>query len=584
MLLGLFLLLVSSFTSAVQIGENSQITLLSVSELQDGSLVGSLAYLTLQIREGSGSVFLDSYPATRIDTQVSARMANEIACDYSGIDCSKYDFFYTIQAGASSIGGPSAGSAITILTLSSLLDQPLKNNLAATGAISSGGIIMPVDGIKEKVLAAENENYDLVLVPRLAFSNENDKDFFNVSNDNSKLYRSDFENFSIEINEVTNLAEAFKIATVNSYDFSDSPEINVPQEYAKRMKETADMLCLRSLELLNKTTNFNESQLSIANDFLNSSIIAENNSQNYPRASFCYSANVNLRGLLLSNFTQDLLLENLQRLNESEISFEKDIDSYELKTFSDLETYSIVKERLLESKNLISNINESNISSQVLAQAIERYYSGVVWSGFFGMKGDELKLNDASLKQACEKELQSVHTRNNYLQTFMPAYFLQDLFSEIDGVNNYIQSQDYALCLFKASKAKSYADFLITSATLNNETLVDLVNEKQTVALNLISKQQDLGVFPILGYSYYDYSKALEEDSYYSSLMFAENSIAFSDLSDYFEKSQTSFSSKVVISLTNILFFSSGLFFGLFLGLMLFRRKKQLKTHKKKKR
>ena len=575
----LFFTLFSSSVLAVQIGENNQISLLSVTDYSNGSRIGDVAYLDLQIRPGSGAVFLDSFPATRIDTQVSARMANEIACEYSQVDCSHYDFFYTIKADASTIGGPSAGAAITLLTLSSLLDQPLKKHLAVTGAISSGGVILPVDGIKEKVDAAEKKGYLMVLIPKLAFSDELENKT-NISSSHL-LFRSQFENNSINIFEVISLGEAFELVTQNSFEFEQNFSLNVPDEYVLRMKQTAESLCNRTDELFQLTEHFDNEKLEPALSFINLSLDAKNNSQYYPQASFCYSANVVLRELVLSVASQDNLFKNYVSLNKSRLDFETGVDGITLKTFSDLETYSIVKERLLESQQYLDMLNVSDINYSLLASAIERYHSAVAWSAFFGMNGDDLNLDETSLRHACEQELQSVYTRNNYLQTFMPRYMLQDLFLEISGIVDYANDNENALCLFKASKAKSYADFLITMSSLNNDTIKDLVYAKQTFALNLISQQQQNNVFPILGFSYYEYSKSLESDSYPSSLMFAENSIAFSDLSKYFEKISADNFPIVQISFREWLFFIAGVLTGLFLGMLIFWRKLSSKKHKK---
>src|SRR3989344_4442640 len=91
--------------------------LLAVEDRPTG-LKGSVADLYLELREGTGRVFIDTYPLTKFDTQISTRFAKEIACDYLDADCGKYDFIYTIKADSSLVGGPSAGSAIAVLTIS----------------------------------------------------------------------------------------------------------------------------------------------------------------------------------------------------------------------------------------------------------------------------------------------------------------------------------------------------------------------------------------------------------------------------------------------------------------------------------
>jgi predicted S18 family serine protease len=52
--------------------------LLAVSQIGD-SLVGSQADLFLDVKEGSGRVFIETFPITKMDTQISTRFAKEIA-------------------------------------------------------------------------------------------------------------------------------------------------------------------------------------------------------------------------------------------------------------------------------------------------------------------------------------------------------------------------------------------------------------------------------------------------------------------------------------------------------------------------
>src|SRR3989344_1861026 len=104
-LLFLVLLLILPSSLAVKKGH---ITLLAVKATDQG-YEGSSADMYLEIREGDGRVFLDTFPLTKLDTQMSARFAKEVACNYISVDCSGYDFIFIITANSTIIGGPSAG-------------------------------------------------------------------------------------------------------------------------------------------------------------------------------------------------------------------------------------------------------------------------------------------------------------------------------------------------------------------------------------------------------------------------------------------------------------------------------------------
>ncbi|MFT5872610.1 MAG: ATP-dependent Lon protease [Clostridium sp.] len=79
-------------------------------------------------------------------------------------DIKDYDIHVNIIGGGK-IDGPSAGAAITVCIISSLLDKPLRQDIAVTGEISLRGIIKPVGGIFEKIYGARRKGIKLVILP-----------------------------------------------------------------------------------------------------------------------------------------------------------------------------------------------------------------------------------------------------------------------------------------------------------------------------------------------------------------------------------------------------------------------------------
>ncbi|QBG48201.1 endopeptidase La [Verrucomicrobia bacterium S94] len=77
----------------------------------------------------------------------------------------KSDLHIHVPAGATPKDGPSAGVAISLAILSILTDQPIRPDLAMTGEISLRGRVLPIGGLKEKVLAASRAGIKHIMLP-----------------------------------------------------------------------------------------------------------------------------------------------------------------------------------------------------------------------------------------------------------------------------------------------------------------------------------------------------------------------------------------------------------------------------------
>jgi ATP-dependent Lon protease len=95
-----------------------------------------------------------------------------------GIDASvfeKSDIHLHVPAGAIPKDGPSAGVAMFIAIVSLLTGRTVKSDVAMTGEISLRGLVLPIGGVKNKVLAAMRAGITTVLLPE-----RNKKDFEDV--------------------------------------------------------------------------------------------------------------------------------------------------------------------------------------------------------------------------------------------------------------------------------------------------------------------------------------------------------------------------------------------------------------------
>lgn len=92
------------------------------------------------------------------------------------------DIHLHFPAGATPKDGPSAGIAITCCLVSALLGEPVRHDTAMTGEVSLRGRVLPIGGLREKLLAASRNNIKRVIIPR-----DNEKDLKEVPEEILKL-------------------------------------------------------------------------------------------------------------------------------------------------------------------------------------------------------------------------------------------------------------------------------------------------------------------------------------------------------------------------------------------------------------
>lgn len=520
------LLLIFSSFSLNGLAKEYHINLLAVSESDGGDLRGSVADMYLEIVPGSGRIFIDTFPISKIDTQFSTRFANQIACQYVDVDCTDYDFIYTISANSPIVGGPSGSGAATVLTVAALTDSKIDEDIVMTGTINSGGVIGVVGGVEEKVKAAQREGKKLALVPFGFDLGINETSFENLSAE-----------VDIEVIEVSNIEQVLTLMT--DYKVDKVRNYSVNSDYKALMKTIASDLCGRSNDYLDKLSFLNDSfEYKLGLNLSNRSIGAIVDERYYSAASFCFGSNVDFAQLEAKNNGD---FESLATSFESSwTEYSLFVDARVKDSITDVETYVLVKERLDESYELFESAvelnlkNETNASLNVIAYANERLVSAKFWARYFDQEYNSYVVDEGALKRSCVVMLSEAQEKYQYLNLFFQG-LLNESSGDIDTAREHYLGGDYEFCIFSAGKAKSQMNVVMGLMSAQDDYVDILLDLKIDAAQRLFERQKEKGFFSIIGNSYFEYGVSLKDTQKVSALLYLEYALEFSNLDLYFE-------------------------------------------------
>jgi len=405
---------------------------------------------------------------TKITTQASLRFAQQVACKQLELDCSNYDFLFTIRALPGIVGGPSASAAASLLTSSLLLNKSLPKDVAMTGTINSGGLIGPVGGLKYKIEAAGSNGIRKVFLPKGTSDSKED----NVSTDLIK-YGKDLNLSIVEVASIDDVLEL--VLDVPKKVFNDSIAIN--NEYSDTMRLVALDLCNRF-----KDVNDSNANLTLITNFTSRADEEFNKGAFYSAASFCFRANVEFKRAwyVSQNFSNEELNERVVFLREMINDTLVDTESRNISTLTDVQTFMAVMERLIETEELLDDIDEGLKNNRTdLADSVgfaeERLFSAVTWSRFFNGHDKVVVIDDDSLKNACSSKISEAEERYNYVKSIFPEA-LDGTRKDIDYASAMLQNGKFITCIYTAAKAKSEADVLLSLMGVEEDRFNEIID------------------------------------------------------------------------------------------------------------
>ncbi len=517
----------------------------AVSQTEKG-LVGVISNLTVTVKyPGSGNIYVSTMPLTQIDMQASARTAAIVASTLLGYNPLNVDFYVSMESPAITIGGPSAGAAMTIAMIAALGGLQINHSVMLTGMINPDGTIGPVGGIKEKLEASAKVGAKVFLVPigqtvvyerKIEYKKIGPFILQTVKKVPVNIYEYGKE-LGVKVVEVSNIAEVVKhvlnvsipyinfTTTEPTYSSEVKHALNEQINYFKR--------CFNEIKESIKVSPKVEGIVNEAEDLMNKALTLQRRGLLYSAASSAFQAAYTIDyAKVLLNFEskgEKVLEELYNEVNASIVEVETILNKTKPSKLSDVGVLIASHYRLLLAQKFLRKAGDLYSQGE-----IEKALLNLVYAKWRAITA-KLWLNSLGLGLI---SLPSESTILRYSQTIVyEAYsvvayatsLLEDLGVASDPIVN-AALEDLEDSRNAMEKGDIYGGLGLALSSIAEATTaihkyftVNVNKQREAVkaiAKGYIAKARELGVEPILSLGYYEYAK--QQESILDELYFYE--------------------------------------------------------------
>ena len=514
-----FVLFLIAYPASAQFENASKVQIKAVAVTSGEKPRGAVINITVVVTPGTGRVFVSTTPYTEIDMQGSAQLAALTACDLLGIDFTKHDFFYIIEADAPIVGGPSAGGVMTVATIAALKGLKIRKDVFMTGMIYPDGFIGPVGGLKYKLEAAAEHGGKIFLIPkgqRITYVEEKKVRRVGILNIVTTEYKKiDLVEYGKQLG-----VKVYEVETVNdALRFYTGYEIKKPAanfsigEYSTLLKKLAEKMKGSIAELARKVRSEDADKLmKEAQDFYAKGMY-------YTATSKYFQAKIALRYELYKK-----KISTAQQFDSEVDKIKEEIDglkSYLATERIGINSFQIIaaaQERVGEAEKLLDEaVNAKSYEEALyyLAYAKERVESAKVWLTLLPYLKSDYEISTTEMEKRAEFYINQASSIIVYASSLSGDATLLNRAMDSIGIAKRLYADG-----FYAGAAVIAVDAL-TDASLSIEAKygdVDSKIEGAREAAKTAIAEAEKAIFPVLPAAYFEYAESMENK--YAKLMY----------------------------------------------------------------